>query len=144
MRRRVPRGWAALIAVALGGCGEDEPSPVDTVRKFASEARRSDTEDLIPLLERRVQSHLQAAAERASDQVGGRRNIEPEEVLQILDVDRRFQVDELELLEQTEKTARVQIRTTAGGEQVFDLVHQDGSWRIRVPLPTTAAKDPES
>ena len=57
------------------------------------------------MIERRAAGRLEAAAERASDQVGGRRNIEPKEMLQIVDIDRTFQLARAELVQSDGQTA---------------------------------------
>ena len=130
---------AALVALLLGApaCSESEPEPVTTAKRFAAAVRRGDVEAALPLLERRVVERLEQSAQRASDQVGGRRNIEPREMLQIVDVAPELQVAEAEVLESTDSTARVQLTGASGVQHVLSLVYEEGAWRVSIPVPPT-------
>jgi hypothetical protein len=125
------------LVVALAGCSE-EPAPVKTAKEFASAVQGRNVERMLELVDAQTVAHLQQSAERASDQIGGRRSVEPKEMLQIVDVDRRFMVAKAELVDQTETEARVRLVGVDGTEHVLDLVLEDEAWRVRVPLPATS------
>ncbi|HRI06689.1 MAG TPA: hypothetical protein PKW35_02670, partial [Nannocystaceae bacterium] len=94
-----------------------------------------DTRALLPLLDGRARARLAAAAERASDQVGGRRTIAPHEMLQVVDLDPTLQVARVELLEGDDTVARVRVHGSQEQTIDLDLVHEEGAWRVRAPLP---------
>src|SRR5690606_365510 len=105
----LPRPWrphpilrtAALIcwAALSGACGDRSADPVRAAQAFAAAAQRGDMDAVYPLLERAAVERLTAAAAQASDQVGGRRRIEPAEMLQIVDVDPNFELASAELVD---------------------------------------------
>jgi hypothetical protein len=95
-----------------------------------------------PLLERAASERLAAAAAQASDQVGGRRRIEPAEMLQIVDVDPNFELATAELLGDTSPPpaedgtiAQVRLLGSQQESHTLTLVREDGAWRVRIPLP---------
>lgn len=141
--RRRWRAWGGLvlglcitvIAVPAGGCGEEEPAAVQAARRFAQAVRAGEVEQVLALLDAPTVAHVAQAAVRASDQVGGRRNVEPQEMLQVVDVDPHFQVDEAELLLGDEQRAEVRLTGTDGTAHTLSLVNEDGSWRVHLSLP---------
>lgn len=130
-------GTALVVGLALAGCSESEPEPVAAAKRFASAVRRGDVEALLPLLEHATLERLEQAAERASDQVGGRRSIEAQEMLQIVDVAPELQIAEAEVLESTDTNAKVQLTGASGVQHVLHLVYEDGAWRVSIPVPPT-------
>jgi len=126
---------AAAVASAVPACADEEPAPVIAAKRFATAVKRGDVDALLKLVESEVAERLTAAAERASDQVGGRRAIEPHEMLQIVDVDPRFQVAKAELVAGGEETATVRLTGADGSTHDLGLVNEDGQWHVRVPLP---------
>jgi hypothetical protein len=124
---------------ALAGCGDGEAAPVTVARQFAAAVQTRDVEAVLELVDQRAASLLQQAAERAGDQVGGRRNIAPHEMLQIVDVDPLFQVAETELVEITGQTARVRIVGADGSQYEIDLVLEGERWRVKIPVPAQPA-----
>jgi len=132
----------SLLAVALAGCGEDEPEPVTTARAFARAARVGDVEQVLALVDEQTRARVQQAAERASDQVGGRRNIEPAEMLQVVEVDPRFQVASAEVEESDSERAVVRLTGADGSTHSLQLVHDEGGWRVRLPLPRDPMSEP--
>ncbi|MCA9697953.1 MAG: hypothetical protein KC431_10550 [Myxococcales bacterium] len=140
-----------VLGPMTAGCAKAESEPVAVARTFAEAARRSDVRGMMAVLERPAVQQLEQAAERASDQVGGRRNIEPAEMLQIVGVDRTIAVAGAELLDQDERLAHVELTTTDGRAIRIELVWEPsdeaenanegepaGSWKVRVPLPGPA------
>lgn len=136
------RRWARSLAVVLAvtqpvatGCGEDEPPPVTAARAFARAVRAGDVETMLTLVDTQTATRVEQAAERASDQVGGRRNVEPAEMLQVVDVDPRFQIAEAELSESDAERAVVRLTGADGTSHSLELINEEGSWRVRLPRP---------
>jgi hypothetical protein len=120
--------------LALSSCNE-EPAPVKAAKAFASAVQGNNVEAMLGLVDASTVAMLEQAAERASDQIGGRRSVEPEEMLQIVDIDRRFMVAKAELVTQTESTASVRLVGADGSEHVLQLVLEEDEWRVKVPVP---------
>lgn len=133
---------ALATASVIGGCGDDEPPPVKVAKQFAAAVKSGNVEKVLTLVESSAAQRLERAAARASDQVGGRRNIEPHEMLQIVDVDPRFQVAKAELVEGDEGHATV--RLTGADERTHELglVKEDGEWHVVLPLPPGPDSEP--
>lgn len=171
MTKNRPVRWAGalvlggLVLVLGSGCKSKESEPVAVARAFADAARRSDVDGILAVVERPAVDYLELAAERASDQVGGRRSIERDEMLQIVGVDRTVAVASAELIDDDGKRAHVELTMTDGremrlelvweqvgeqvgqqvGEQVGQQVGQQveqapedraGAWKVRIPLPS--------
>jgi len=136
------RGWkmSLMVAVLAGAlaCGEKEAEPVTAAKAFASAMQRGDVKALLQLVDRDAVARLEQEAARASDHVGGRRNIEPYEMLQVVDVPDSFQVAAAELVTGDAEAAQVKLTAADGSEHFIDLVFQDGSWRVRIPPPPGA------
>ena len=127
---------ASLLALTLApACTPGEPTPTATAEAYVAAIQRGDTRALLPLLDGRARARLAAAAERASDQVGGRRTIAPHEMLQVVDLDPTLQVARVELLEGDDTVARVRVHGSQEQTIDLDLVHEEGAWRVRAPLP---------
>jgi len=122
------------VVAATPACADDEPEPVVAARKFAAAVRRGDAQTVLSLSERSVVDRLSSAAGRASDQVGGRRNVEPYEMLQVVDADPVFQVAKAELVTNDAETATVRLTGANGQTHDLGLVNEDGQWHVRVPL----------
>jgi hypothetical protein len=137
----VVRTTLLLLWATTGvGCGGgEEAAPVTAARAFAAAAQRGDVKAMLPLVELRAARHLEQAAERASDHVGGRRVVEAHEMLQVVDVDSGFQIARAELVVADESSAQVKLVTADGREQLLELVHEEGAWRVRLALPALEA-----
>jgi hypothetical protein len=89
---------------------------------------------VLPLLEKAALERLDQAAEQASDQVGGRRRIEPTEMLQIVDVSPTF-----ELARPSWSTTTAPPPTCACWEPSRRPTPspscKDGAWHVRIPIP---------
>jgi murein L,D-transpeptidase YcbB/YkuD len=140
------RALAVAVALALSmttvACGENEPPPVTTAKKFATAVQSGDVEKMLELLESQAVAHLHRAAERASDQVGGRRNVEPHEMLQVVDLDPRFQVAKAELVSSDTETATVRLTSADSTAHELQLVAEDGQWRVRISVPSAPTEEP--
>ena len=137
--------WAALA----GACGDRSSDPVRTAQAFTAAVQRGDMDAVYPLLERAASERLTAAAAQASDQVGGRRRIEPAEMLQIVDVDPNFELATAELLgdgsppgAEDGTVAQVRLLGSQQESHTLTLVREDGAWRVRIPLPPLTPTTP--
>ncbi len=135
----LPPWWlAGLLTVGLAGstgCGDEEPAAVTAAKAFTRAARSGNVEQVLALVDAQTVARVGQAAERASDQVGGRRVIEPVEMLQVVDVDPRFQIASAELSQGDDQQAVVRIEGADGTSHTLELVNEQGSWRVRLPLP---------
>jgi hypothetical protein len=152
-RSSVGRVSRALMLAGLlvhGGvlgiaCKPNEAEPVAVARAFAEAARRGDVDAMLAVIERPAVDQLALAAERASDQVGGRRSIEPGEMLQIVGVDRTIAVASAELVDDDGERAHVELTMTDGRTIRLELVWEqaiagdddsparEGGWKVRIP-----------
>lgn len=132
--------WAALS----GACSDRRSDPVRTAQAFTAAIQRGDMDAVYPLLERAAAERLVAAAAEASDQVGGRRRIEPAEMLQIVDVDPNFELASAELEGDPPGAddgaiARVRLLGSERESHVLTLVLEGGAWHVRIPQPPVQA-----
>lgn len=132
---------AGILGVASAGCGDEDEAPIAVARAFTSAAQRGDVKQMLPLLEQGVVAHLEGAAEQASDQVGGRRSIEVHEMLEVVAAEPGFAIASSEVLDNDGTTAHVELVGPEDERHVLELVFQDGSWRVRVPIPIGAARE---
>lgn len=150
--RRVARAWAqrvvlgaSMLCVATGslaGCGEEEPEPVRTAKDFVDAVRSGDADRVLALVDEETLTRVQIAAERASDQVGGRRSIELEEMFQVVQVDLRFQVASAELSSDDGENAVVTLTGADDSTHALPLVRQQGQWKVRLTLPRGPMGEP--
>jgi hypothetical protein len=124
-----------LGGVASSACGDEEPAPVVTAKQFANAVRAGDVEQVMDLMDSQAVARLEDAAQRASDQVGGRRAVEAHEMLQIVDVDPSFQVKSAELTAADDSAAVVVLSGADGRTYDMQLVNEDGQWRVRIAAP---------
>lgn len=151
---------ALVLTLSLGlglGCKAKESEPVAVARMFAETARRGDVNGMLAVVERSAVERLVEAAETASDQVGGRRAIEPNEMLQIVGVDRTVAVAGAELIDDDGEVAHVELTMTDGRHLRIELVWEQansdamddagdennearaGGWKVRIPVPAAGA-----
>ena len=147
---------ASITVFASFGCSDHESEPVAVARTFAETARRGDVDGMLGVVERPAVEHLERAAERASNQVGGRRGIEAAEMLQIVGVDRTVAVAEAELLDDDGERAHVELKMTDGRTLRLELVWEQaiagdedsparaGGWKVRIPLPAAPGSESET
>lgn len=125
---------AFCFVMLATGCRE-ESEPVTAAKRFASAVRARDTAALLESVDAQTNDHVRSAAERASDQIGGRRSVAPTEVLQVVDVDVRNAIANAELLSQSEEDARVRLVGVDGSEHDLSLVFENGDWKVSLPVP---------
>ena len=133
--------WALCglgIAATVPACNE-EPAPVAAAKQFAAAVRSQDTEALLETVDHKTLAYVERSAERASDQIGGRRSVSPSEMLQVVDVDGRFAVAKAELLSETGGAARVKLIGADGTEHEVQLVFEEGAWKVSLPTPPAPA-----
>lgn len=131
-----------LVITAASGCGEDEPEPVRVARDFAEAVSYRDVDQILEMVDAQTVARIQQAAERASDQVGGRRNVEVQEMLQVVDVDPRLQVASVELAQDDGQRATVRLTGADGTEHLLELVNEEGTWKVRLPGPRGPMGEP--
>lgn len=133
--------WALCglsMVATLPACSED-PAPVVAAKQFAAAVRSRDTEALLETVDQKTLAYVEHSAERASDQIGGRRSVSPTEMLQVVDVDGRFAVAKAELLSESGDAARVKLIGADGTEHEVQLVFEEGAWKVSLPTPPTPA-----
>ncbi len=134
------RALALVFALSsLGaGCQRGPQDPVRVAEEFNDAVQRRDARALLPMLESSAVERLRVAASQASDQVGGRRSIEPWEMLQLVEVDRLRQVASAELvkpLDPADTIAQVKLTDSRHNSYTVTLVFERDSWHVRIPLP---------
>lgn len=139
------KGRGIVLGLAmLAGCGEEEPPPVQAARRFVQAVQSGEVEGVLDMLDAEAKAYVQRAAEGASDQVGGRRSVEPAEMLQVVDVDPHFQVKGAELVEGNEQRALVRLHGADDSTRALDLVQENGAWKVNLPLPRATPMDETS
>ncbi len=122
--------------LALGaGCSDHRADPVRAAQAFTTAALAGNMAAVLPLLESTARERLSQAADQASDQVGGRRQIAASEMLQIVDLPRTFQLAQTTLVDSDGSTARVRLVGAQREEFTLTLVHEDDAWFVRIPMP---------
>lgn len=139
--RPVLRTLALILSVSTAPACNEEPAPIVTAKAFASAVQRSDVKSMLELVDEQTLAYVEQSAERASDQIGGRRNVQPDEMLQIVDVDQRFAVAKAELVDMNDVTATVKLVGADGTEHTIELVQEADGWRVRVPLPNVRSHE---
>ncbi|MEZ4384480.1 MAG: hypothetical protein R3A79_24340 [Nannocystaceae bacterium] len=145
MIRAQLRACALASALALAaGCGGDAQTPEAAAKAFVEAVQRGDTGRILSMIDASSMSHLQAAAERATHHVGGRRTVAPHEMLQIVDVDPLLRVARVEVLDSDGEAARVRIHGSQDQSADLSLVLEDGAWRVKIPTPTSPTPGPRA
>ncbi len=137
MRAPGLRAWVLGMALGLGlpaGCSE-EPAPVVAAKQFASAVQSRDVERVLAHVDGATVQYVERLAERAGDQIGGRRSVDQSEMLQIVDVDQRFSVVRAELVSESGTSATVRLVGADGTDHQLDLVQEDGAWKVVLPAP---------
>ncbi len=131
MTRQWLARWVALAALA--GCGIARPEEV-VARRFVAAVAEGDEATLAELVHAPARERLAAAAQRAGDQVGGRRTFAPHEMLQVLDAPPDLSAARVRVETTSEDTAVATVVRPDGTIHTFDLRREDGRWRVVVPL----------
>ena len=121
---------ALLVALALTGCGSDDP--LAAVEQFQRAAEQGARAEVFSLLGPATKSRLEADARKAAD-LSGRRSVRPEELLAIGWSPRRFRTVELRLVAKAGDHAEVEAEGEHGERELLQLVKSEGHWRIELP-----------
>jgi hypothetical protein len=132
---------AASLGWGPGACNHEDEAPIETARAFSAAVQQGDVKAMVPLLEHGVGQYLQAAAEEASDQVGGRRSIAVHEMLQVVAADPGFAIASARVLDNDGAVAHVELVGPQDERHVLELVHQEGTWRVALPLPAGVTRE---
>ena len=148
---RAQRGWygsrrnaitgaaSALAAVALAlavagrSCDVDDSSPQAAVRDFSDAANAGDREAVFGLLGPETQQRLEAAAQRATDLVGGARRYQALDMISISRSSDASPPKDFILRSQSEGRAIVEIVGSSGERAQVHVVKVKGRWRIELP-----------
>jgi len=125
--------FGVFAAVLAAGC-DREAEPVAAAKAFAAAMLERDATELLRLVDDASRAELEQSAERATDQIGGRRRVGAYEMLQVVDVDPRFQVVKAEQLARSETEATVRLDGVDGSSYVVPLVLEDAKWHVRLDL----------
>lgn len=130
---------AVVLATASPGCHEDPP-PVAAAKRFATAAQTGNAKAVLQLVDAQTLAYAQQFAERAGDQIGGRRTVEPHEMLQIVDADFTFAVKKAEVVSESGDTATVRLIGPDDTEHTLELVREQGEWKVVLPTPPLVAE----
>jgi len=134
----VTRGLALAAVACLGGCALGRSEPEIVARAFLDALVAEDYETAVALSVRPVRERLAAAAQRASDQVGGRRTFAAHEMFQVLDLPAGLGAATLVVERAGDDEAVVTIRLPDDTHRSLSLRREDGAFRVVVPLPAEA------
>ena len=132
---------AFVVSLVLAACGDKEAPPVTAARQFATAVRSGNVEKVLEMVDATARDRIREAAQRASDQVGGRRSVESHEMLQIVDVDPSFQVATAQLARGDETSATVVLTGADGTTHELQLVQEEGQWRVTIPSPPPTTEE---
>ena len=126
-----------LIVFALVGiaCGSKESEPSAVARAYVAAVMAGNTADVIDVLDANTVSRLEAAAQRATDQIGGRRQILAPEMLQITGYDPLFVIDRIVEVSADTERAELQIIGVSGQTETLMLVNGERGWRVALRVP---------
>jgi hypothetical protein len=136
------RRWGAtalLAAFLVTTACHEEPAPVTTAKAFIVAAKGRNSQAVLDLADEKTVAYAQQAASEASHQIGGRRSVEPSEMLQVVDVDPRFAVAKSEVLSQTADAATVRLHGADEATHDVNLVLEQGEWKVSLPTPRPTA-----
>ena len=125
---------AALSICGVVGCQPSGEDPVRAAGRFVAAANYGQGMSLWPYLSNDTREVLQREAERASNQIGERRNVAPSEMLQIVDVPTFDPRRIPELRSRTKTDAQVVFFGMQGKEYPVNMIYEEGQWRVRLSL----------
>ena len=142
MKRTLAWVLVTAFCAASPACNEEAP-PLTAAKAYANAVCARDTEAILERVDAKTLAYVHSAAERASDQIGGRRSVDPSEMLQVVDVDPRFQVVQAHLVAESGDMASVMLVGADGTEHQLQLVLEEGAWKVTLPTPGTPAPPSE-
>ena len=135
LNQRIGLSVLALLLLGTGACRQGESEPAKVVRSFADAVNRGDPKAILEFLEPRALEMLEQGAQRASDQVGGRRQVLPHELLQVTRLDPTFVIVKVEDVAVEGAGATVRVLSNNGESVDISLVLFEGQWKISLPIP---------
>ena len=117
--------FAAVALLACGGDGESQDSPEDVTEQFLTAIAEKDAEGACQLVSSDALDAIEAQGQGDCEEVVTQLSGEVTE-------DDRKQVDEAtyEVTEEDENSATVTATRPDGDEETFQLVNEDGEWKI--------------
>ena len=123
-----------MLAISLG-CHSESDDVLVVAKQFASAVQRKDIPTILKISEQTRIDRLEKAAERASDQIGGRRQVEVREMLQIVGTNSVFAAETFEVTRIQDDRAKVLVTGVSGESFELDMIRQGGLWRVIIPVP---------
>jgi hypothetical protein len=128
----------ALAAVATGrGCAPVDATPDGAVRAFVSAARGGDRKAAWALLGPATRARLEAAAEGATQKVGGTRRYSALDMLELGASETTYVPSAYRVLTRSGNEARVEVEGAGGRRDHVRAVRVDGRWRVELDFPET-------
>ena len=128
-------GGCVLFLAGMTACGTPRNEPTQVAKAYALASLRGDAVEMIRWLEPSVQQRLENVAQRASDQVGRRRLIARDEMLQIAGLDPAFVYSGVREIQNDGVMATVEVKSTSGAFERLELVQTDEGWRVLANVP---------
>jgi hypothetical protein len=138
-RRRL-LGVAASVAVAVAlaagmsgrGCDAGDASPEGTVRAFVAAARSADRRQVWELLGPATRARVEAAAQAATEKVGGARRFGPLDVLDVSTPESTFAPSGVVLRDRRGDAAVVDVLGPDDRHDAVNLVKVGGRWKVEL------------
>ena len=137
-RRVVAAVVTATVAIALAlvasgrGCSPVDASPDGAVRAFVSAARGGDRKAAWALIGPATRQRLEAAAEGATEKVGGTRRYAPLDMLELGASDSTYVPTDFRVLSSAGGEARVEVSGPGGRRDVVRTVLVADRWRVEL------------
>ena len=137
-RRVIAAVVTAAVAIALAlvasgrGCSAVDASPDGAVRAFVSAARGGDRKAAWALLGPATRARLEAAAEGATEKVGGTRRFVALDMLELGASESTYVPGDYRVLAQRGGEASVEVSGPGGRRDVVRAVLVAGRWRVEL------------
>lgn len=123
---------ALAIAVGGRGCNTSDNTPEGAVRAFEAATRAGDQRAVYQLLGPETRRHLDSAAKRATELVGGARRYDAIDLVAVGPGREAPPPKSIELSHMREGRAVVELVGESGERTLLNLVEVDGHWRIEL------------
>lgn len=129
-------GAAVALALAMSGrgCAVGDETPAGAARAFVAAARAGDKRAAWELLGPSTRARVLAAAQAATEKVGGARRYGPLDVLDVTAPERTYEPTDVVVRTETDDEAVVDVLGPAGRHDALTLVRTGGRWRVELPL----------
>jgi hypothetical protein len=138
MMRNLAMKIGIAFCLLLGNslaCTAKESEPIVIARAYVGATLSGDSAQMIELLDGSVVAALESAAQRATDQIGGRRTIAAEEILQVTRTNPFFVIDSIQEISNDGERAVVEVIGVSGESVRLDLVRSESGWRVWLRVP---------